>query len=77
MDEYTRNDFIDDSIVIDFEIPRNIQATIEDYIKAVEDKDYIRAVELMDDVWVDLKNCNPNKLSSERKELLRKKYKIW
>lgn len=77
MDEYTRSDFIDDSIVIDFEIPINIKNTLEDYIKAVENEDYIRAEDLMDDVRVDIKNCSSKKLSNREKDLLRKKYKIW
>lgn len=74
-EEFKRSDFIDDSIVIDFKIPNDVQQTINDYVEAVDNEDYFLAEDRMDDIWCDLKNTS--KLSSWQKDLLKRKYKVW
>ncbi|MBO8427953.1 MAG: hypothetical protein IAC58_05380 [Firmicutes bacterium] len=74
-DEFKRSDFIDDSIVINFDIPIDVRQTINDYVEAVNNEDYFLAEDRMDDVWCDLKNTS--KLTSEQKDLIKRKYKIW
>ena len=75
MEEYKRSDFIDDSIVIDFPLRKDLIGNIEQYEKLINDKKWIMAEDYNDNLWVTLKN-SAIKYSKEQIKIIRHKYKI-
>ncbi len=75
MDEYTRSDFIDDSIVIDFEITKDLWWEIQEYEKAINNKEWCVAEDINANMWVILKNTL-EKYSKDEISKIKEKYKI-
>lgn len=72
--EEFRKLFIDDSVIIDFELPKDVQEDIEGLEKAIKERSLIDC--LQGELYSSINNNLNHALTDNQCRIIRKKYKI-